>query len=180
MTINNLGKLSTHFTKEILPPPIEVVVEGGRLLQKPHLFKIDDVISIKVKDAHLEQDLDKSISRYTLDSYDESQLTIGVEFSDSNAISIDLIDADELEIEILRPDVFIGADTGYQQLEKDLPFDLQNIKITPQISQAELEFIEEAADIVKNVGVALTIWEFGMFVILGKAIKSMWILINTI
>ena len=54
------------------------------------------------------------------------------------------------------------------------------INLTPQFSKGELESAAAAASTAAAVGGAVAIWQVIMLIALGKALHSMWILINTL
>ena len=70
------GKLTISFTKPILPPSIKSSdgeKSAARLLRDSEDFKyeIRDVVKLEVKDADVEEDIDKSIKEVTFEQVDD-------------------------------------------------------------------------------------------------------------
>ena len=82
-----------------------------------------------------------------------------------------------MEVVILKPHLFIDAQT----FEKLADFDLAKaIELVPQMSKEDYELLLETAETAANVGVAVSIWQVLLFFSLGKAMKSMWVLVNVL
>ena len=66
--------------------------------------------------------------------------------------------------------------TSYESLKSD---DIvYEVELQPQMSTSDFEALVEAAEVAAKVGVALSFWQIVLFFSLGKALKSMWSLIN--
>ena len=76
------------------------------------LHDIEEVVRIRiVDDGGDAEGADKSISSIKLDEADEYSLKMRVEFSDTDAITTDISDPDVLRIELLKPGLFVDAET---------------------------------------------------------------------
>ena len=54
------------------------------------------------------------------------------------------------------------------------------IELQPQMTADELTLLIETAETAAKVGVAISFWQVVLFFSLGKALKSMWSLLNAI
>ena len=76
-------------------------------------------------------ELDKGVSGITLTDASQEHLKIKVQFSDTESITSDITDPDLLQIKILKPGLFVDAET----LEPiDLPDMKAEVELKPQLS----------------------------------------------
>ena len=83
------------------------------------------MIRVSVVDDDDTDDTDKSIAGIELDKADEYSLKMRVAFSDTDAITQDVKEPDVLQVEVLKPGLFIDAET----LE---PMDIQS-QVTAEV-----------------------------------------------
>ena len=77
-----------------------------------YLFEIFDVILLQVTESALDDNLNRGIKDFTLLALEEKWLILGVNFIDPFAISKFITDPDFLDIQIIRPDLFVSSVTG--------------------------------------------------------------------
>ena len=84
---------------------------------------------------------------------------------------------DILTIDIELPAIIVDMET-YERLD---PVDVNfEVEVPPQLSQYEIELLLKISRAAAVCGGALAIWQIIMLFSLGKALKSMWILINAL
>ena len=110
------GILTVTFNKDLIKLNIEVgdpLVTQNRTLSTQVIkdFALEDVISLRVKDAILWTDLDenKSIDHYYLNLVTNKTIEIQIYFANPKDISPDLSLPDILEYYIILPETFIDA-----------------------------------------------------------------------
>jgi len=78
-------------------------------------------------------------------------------------------------ITFLLPKLFIDVET-------DKPLDseslVKEIALSPQFTAAQFEKLVEMGETAASVGLTFSIWELVICFALGKALHSMWVLIN--
>ena len=181
MIVTATGGLTIKFTKQILRPAIRVTDENTRLLngeaEADGYFYIEEVISVSVRDNFEDEDLDKYIQGMDLIKVTDRTLEIDVIFSDPSSITQNILDPDTLVLTIVLPDVFVDAET-YGQLQEAT--NLVETTMQPQFSKEEFEKWAQIADKAAQAGTAMSVVEIIICLITGKALNSMWILINAI
>jgi len=109
--------------------------------------------------------------------------TYGIEFglnlvfSDTEAITPQIREPDILDVLIVKPEVFIDAESLWP-LEEGESF--ISVEIQPQMTLSAYEEMMEMAKTAGTIGMGLSIWQIIMCFALGKAINQMWILILTV
>ena len=107
-------------------------------------------------DYWLEEDKDKSIKDFYLTKINEDRDTIFIKlvFADDSLIAANLEDYDSVNINIIRPDLFIDAETGISLSRSEA----WGIPLVRQYSDAEIAItkaFEEAVERVVNITLAL-------------------------
>jgi len=93
-------------------------------------------------------------------------------------LSVDVREPDILEVKILRPDLIIDAET-FEKISSEESLPLLETIIFPQITEGEFIELESMQEDAETVGLTFGVWQLCMMIALGKAINSMWVLINT-
>lgn len=81
------------------------------------MFDIEEVLELTVLDDDPSDEFDKRIEKVSLTEISDSSITIQVAYYDIKAISAEINEPDSLEIVILKPDLFVDAET-YKPLDK--------------------------------------------------------------
>ena len=104
------GRLTITFSKTVLWPKIDTVGEINspeRSLQTKTGYKIENLVSVRVNDDEMNEILNKKISNLKFISHNSISLSLEIVFEDPLAITADLMEPDTLQIEFIRPDLFV-------------------------------------------------------------------------
>ena len=80
-------------------------------------------------------------------------------------------------MQLKLPNLIVDANNLEHLEEKEAYFEMT---IPRQFSKDDFNALQVLAVAVATGGAALSIWQIGLFCILGKAVNSMWILINAL
>ena len=183
MIMTATGGLTIRFTKNFLRPAIRGVFydENTRLLdgvaELDGYFEVEEVFSVSVRDNFEDEDLDKYIQGMDLIKVTDRTLEIDVLFSDPSAITQNILEPDLLELKIALPQVIVDAET-YEQLQETNSF--VETTMQPQFSKEEFKKWAQVADQAAQAGTAMSVFEIIICLVTGKALNSMWILINAL
>lgn len=100
---------------------------------------IMDVVGVEVVDDDPSDEIDKKVAKITLDSVSDSQLSMTVTFNDPKAISKDLAEPDKLKVSILKPSLFIDAETRLSLHKSSYS---SSVDLKQQLSLAEFESLQ--------------------------------------
>ena len=97
-------------------------------------------------------------------------------FCQPNDITVEISEPDILMIVVKLPALIIDSE-DYMTLDEDEV--VYEVPLVPQKSKSQLEDLTEVAEKALTVVTVLALWQIILFFALGKALKSMWPLLNT-
>ena len=131
---------------------------------------------MKIKDADIDDDvLDKGMCDYSLREVDDMTLQFAIGFCNPRDISNEITEPDILQITFKLPELIVDAESYESLKAEEIVYE---VELQPQMSESEFQQLIEAAQTAAKVGVTVSFWQIVLFFSLGKALKSMWSLLN--
>jgi len=114
------GRLTVTFSKSVILPNITLSAsqDSPKRALGQQAYSIQDIVSLKVKDADEDESQDKTIKSFTLEKIDALSLELKVFFANPSAISADIKEPDSIVIEFTLPGFVIDSES-FDELNED-------------------------------------------------------------